>query len=79
MDYISVEFFNVIQIIITSLEYLVTCEYFNSVFQFLVALSTYYCHVLVTIDRVWIGSWIYWTVTNVTTSNYNRFTNLHTL
>jgi hypothetical protein len=41
----TVEFLNVIQIVISSLEFLVTCEYFNSVFQFLIAPFTYYCHV----------------------------------
>jgi hypothetical protein len=34
---------------------------------------------LVTRLGVWIGNWIYWVLTNSTTSNYSRFTSLHTL
>jgi hypothetical protein len=32
----------------------------------------------VTRDEVWIGNWIYWTLTLVTTNNYDSLTELHT-
>jgi hypothetical protein len=32
----------------------------------------------VTIDGAWIGNRIYWTLTLVTTNNYNSLTELHT-
>jgi hypothetical protein len=32
----------------------------------------------VTIDGVWISNWIYWTLTLVTTNNYDSLTKLHT-
>jgi hypothetical protein len=37
-----------------------------------------YYHVTVTRDGVWIGNWIYWTLTLITTNNYNSLTELHT-
>jgi hypothetical protein len=41
-----------------------------------------YCFVLsrvsVTIDGVWTGNWIYWTLTLVTTNNYDSLTELRT-
>jgi hypothetical protein len=38
-----------------------------------------YCHVMsVTIDGVWIGNWIYWTLPLVTAHNYDSLTELHT-
>jgi hypothetical protein len=33
----------------------------------------------VTRVEVWIGNWIYWTLTLVTTNNYDNFTELHIL
>jgi hypothetical protein len=33
--------------------------------------------VSVTRDGVWIGNWIYWTLTFVTENNYDSFTKLH--
>jgi hypothetical protein len=35
----------------------------------------WYCHA--TRDEVWIGNWIYWTLTLVTTNNYDSFAELH--
>jgi hypothetical protein len=35
-------------------------------------------HVVVTTDGVWIGNWIYWTLTLVSTINYDSLTELHT-
>jgi hypothetical protein len=32
----------------------------------------------VTGDEVWIGNWIYWTFTLVTTNSYDSLTELHT-
>jgi hypothetical protein len=34
---------------------------------------------LVTRHEVWIGHWIYWTLANVTTSNYSVLANLRIL
>jgi hypothetical protein len=38
-----------------------------------------HCHVIVTIDGVWIGNRIYWPLTHVTTNNYDSSTELPTL
>jgi hypothetical protein len=46
-------------------------------FAFYIILNTVSC-VWVTIDRVWIGDWIYWSLTHHE-YNYNATANLHTL
>jgi hypothetical protein len=40
---------------------------------------THIVTILVTINGVWNGNRIYWTLTTLTTSNYNHCTNLHAL
>jgi hypothetical protein len=38
-----------------------------------------YNHMLVTMHRIWIRNWIYWTLVTRNWSNYNSHTNLHSV